>query len=130
MIGFNDAYRGTPPWDIGRPQGAFRAIADAGALHGRVLDAGCGTGEHALLAASLGFDTTGIERTTNRVPIEVLTGRAAFFEVFRRNLVYFVFGRHTGLVPYFLPGVVAVLLLLFTRHPRPRLASRSANPGR
>ena len=61
MIGFNDAYRGTPPWDIGRPQGAFRAIADAGALHGRVLDAGCGTGEHALLAASLGFDTTGID---------------------------------------------------------------------
>jgi len=61
MIGFNDAYRGTPPWDIGRPQGAFRAIADAGALHGRVLDVGCGTGEHALLAASLGFDTTGID---------------------------------------------------------------------
>jgi 2-polyprenyl-3-methyl-5-hydroxy-6-metoxy-1,4-benzoquinol methylase len=61
MIGFNDAYRSTPPWDIGRPQGAFRAIADAGALHGRVLDAGCGTGEHALLAASLGFDTTGID---------------------------------------------------------------------
>ena len=61
MIGFNDAYRRTPPWDIGRPQGAFRAIADAGALHGRVLDVGCGTGEHALLAASLGFDTTGID---------------------------------------------------------------------
>ena len=61
MIGFNDAYRSTPPWDIGRPQGAFRAIADAGALHGRVLDVGCGTGEHALLAASLGFDTTGID---------------------------------------------------------------------
>jgi len=61
MIGFNDAYRGTPPWDIGRPQGAFRAIADAGALHGRVLDAGCGTGEHALLAVSLGFDTTGFD---------------------------------------------------------------------
>ncbi len=61
MIGFNDAYRGTPPWDIGRPQGAFRAIAEAGALHGRVLDVGCGTGEHALLAASLGFDTTGID---------------------------------------------------------------------
>jgi len=61
MNGFNDAYRGTPPWDIGRPQGAFRAIADAGALHGRVLDVGCGTGEHASLAASLGFDTTGID---------------------------------------------------------------------
>jgi hypothetical protein len=67
------------------------------------------------------FDTTGIEKTTNRVPVEVLTGRAAFLDVFRRNLVYFVVGRHTGLVPYFLPGVVAALLLLFTRRPRPRL---------
>jgi SAM-dependent methyltransferase len=61
MIGFNDAYEGTPPWDIGHPQGAFRAVAEAGAVHGRVLDAGCGTGEHALLAASLGFETTGID---------------------------------------------------------------------
>src|SRR5437870_2036568 len=59
--GFNDAYRSTPPWDIGRAQPAFRAIADEGALRGRVLDAGCGTGEHALLAASLGFDATGID---------------------------------------------------------------------
>jgi 2-polyprenyl-3-methyl-5-hydroxy-6-metoxy-1,4-benzoquinol methylase len=59
--GFNDAYRGTPPWDIGRPQRAFRVLADTGALHGRVLDVGCGTGEHALLAASLGFDATGID---------------------------------------------------------------------
>jgi hypothetical protein len=67
------------------------------------------------------FDTTGLERSTNRVPVEVLTGRAAFVDVFRRNLGYFVIGRHTGLVPYFLPGVVAVVLLLFTRHPRPRL---------
>jgi 2-polyprenyl-3-methyl-5-hydroxy-6-metoxy-1,4-benzoquinol methylase len=60
-MSFNDAYLGTPPWDIGRPQGAYRALADAGQLQGRVLDAGCGTGEHALLAASLGLDVTGID---------------------------------------------------------------------
>jgi len=59
--GFDDAYRQTPPWDIGRPQRAFRALADANALHGRVLDVGCGTGEHTLMAASLGFDATGID---------------------------------------------------------------------
>jgi SAM-dependent methyltransferase len=58
---FNDAYRDTPPWDIGRPQPAFRALAESGALYGRVLDVGCGTGEHALLAASHGFDATGID---------------------------------------------------------------------
>jgi SAM-dependent methyltransferase len=52
---------GAPPWDIGRPQGAFVALADAGWLSGRVLDAGCGTGEHALMAAARGFETTGID---------------------------------------------------------------------
>jgi cyclopropane fatty-acyl-phospholipid synthase-like methyltransferase len=60
-MSFNDAYLGTPPWDIGRPQGAFRALADAGQLHGRVLDSGCGTGEHALMAGSIGLDATGID---------------------------------------------------------------------
>jgi cyclopropane fatty-acyl-phospholipid synthase-like methyltransferase len=30
-------------------------------LRDRVLDVGCGTGEHALMAASLGFDATGID---------------------------------------------------------------------
>jgi SAM-dependent methyltransferase len=57
----DDVYAGRPPWDIGRPQPAFLALADAGALRGRVLDAGCGTGEHALMAARLGLDATGID---------------------------------------------------------------------
>jgi hypothetical protein len=61
------------------------------------------------------FETTGLDRATNRVPVEVLTGRDAFIEVLRRNLGYFVVGRHTGLLPYFLPGVAAVLLFLFSR---------------
>lgn len=50
-----------PAWDIGRPQPAFQALADADALRGRVLDAGCGTGEHALMAAALGLPATGID---------------------------------------------------------------------
>jgi SAM-dependent methyltransferase len=58
---FDAMYTGTPPWDIGRPQGSLRAVADAGGLRGRVLDAGCGTGEHALMAATLGRDATGID---------------------------------------------------------------------
>jgi cyclopropane fatty-acyl-phospholipid synthase-like methyltransferase len=53
---------GTPaPWDIGRPQPAFVQLADKGRLNGRLLDAGCGSGENALLAASRGADVTGID---------------------------------------------------------------------
>ncbi|MFG6201774.1 class I SAM-dependent methyltransferase [Nonomuraea sp. JJY05] len=56
-----DLYSGPLPWDIGRPQSAFLALAQAGAIQGRVLDVGCGTGEHTLMCAALGLDTTGID---------------------------------------------------------------------
>ena len=58
---FNDSYAGRPPWDIGRPQPALLELAEAGRLQGRVLDAGCGTGEHALMAAARGLDATGVD---------------------------------------------------------------------
>ncbi len=58
---FNASYAGTPPWDIGRPQPAFLALAEAGAIRGRVLDVGCGTGEHALMASGMGLEATGID---------------------------------------------------------------------
>ncbi|MBC9723862.1 class I SAM-dependent methyltransferase [Streptomyces sp. TRM68367] len=57
----DDLYAEPPPWDIGRPQPAFLALAEAGAIRGRVLDAGCGTGEHVLMCAALGLDATGID---------------------------------------------------------------------
>src|SRR5258707_1994633 len=60
--GWDEAYaRGAAPWDIGRPQAAFVRLADSGLLRGRVLDSGCGTGEHALLAAARGADAVGID---------------------------------------------------------------------
>lgn len=59
---FNESYSaGAPPWDIGRPQSAFVELARSGGLIGRVLDVGCGTGEHALLAASLGHEVLGLD---------------------------------------------------------------------
>jgi SAM-dependent methyltransferase len=64
-----------PPWDIGRPQPAFARLADAGLLTGRVLDCGCGTGEHALLAASHGADATGIDLSPTA--IELARAKAA-----------------------------------------------------
>ncbi|MGD9903711.1 MAG: hypothetical protein AB7U83_09580 [Vicinamibacterales bacterium] len=65
------------------------------------------------------FDTTGIGRATNSVPLEVLTNRDAVVEVFRHNLAYFFVGRHTGFAVYFLPGMAALVLFLFSRRGRP-----------
>ena len=53
--------QGPAPWDIGRPQDAFVRVASEGGFNGAVLDAGCGTGEHALLAASLGHPVLGVD---------------------------------------------------------------------
>lgn len=58
---FEAAYATRPPWDIGEPQPAFAALAADGRLGGRVLDVGCGTGEHALMAAAAGCDAVGID---------------------------------------------------------------------
>lgn len=67
---WNEAYRGHPPWDIGRPQPAFEALARDGEIGpGRVLDAGCGTGENALLLARHGCDVTGIDLAGDAVVI-------------------------------------------------------------
>ncbi len=52
---------GPAPWDIGRPQPAIVRLASEGGLAGTVLDAGCGTGEHALHIASLGVSVLGVD---------------------------------------------------------------------
>ena len=71
---FDASYAGTPAWDIGRPQSAFLELAEGGVLRGRVLDVGCGTGEHALMAARLGHEATGID--TAQTAIAIAQGKA------------------------------------------------------
>ncbi|HSH59484.1 MAG TPA: class I SAM-dependent methyltransferase [Acidimicrobiales bacterium] len=67
--GWDSAYETRPPWDIGRPQPALAVLGEHGLLRGRVLDAGCGTGEHALLAASLGCEPVGIDLSSRAIQI-------------------------------------------------------------
>jgi cyclopropane fatty-acyl-phospholipid synthase-like methyltransferase len=56
---FEGLYAGPAPWDTGKPQRPFIAIADG--VVSPVLDAGCGTGEHALYFAARGHRVTGID---------------------------------------------------------------------
>jgi len=57
---FETAYSGdAPPWDIGKPQPVFVAVADR--IAGSLLDVGCGTGENALFFAGRGCKVTGAD---------------------------------------------------------------------
>jgi len=67
MSGFDSAYLGVPPWDIGRPQGEIVRLEKEGVLRGSVLDCGCGTGENALYLASLGHEVWGIDAAPNAI---------------------------------------------------------------
>lgn len=78
-----------PPWEIGRPQPAFLELSSAGLFRGQVLDVGCGTGEHVLLAADLGLDATGID-------LDPLAVNAAKEKATARNLAP-TFVRHDAL---------------------------------
>jgi cyclopropane fatty-acyl-phospholipid synthase-like methyltransferase len=56
---FEKAYAEKAPWDIGKPQAPFVAVADR--VVSPVLDAGCGTGDTALFFAARGHRVTGID---------------------------------------------------------------------
>jgi SAM-dependent methyltransferase len=83
---FDESYVGTPPWDIGRPQPVFAALLDEGTISGRVLDAGCGTGEHTLMVAARGLHATGIDSSPRA--IQIAKGKATDRGVAARFLVW------------------------------------------
>jgi cyclopropane fatty-acyl-phospholipid synthase-like methyltransferase len=56
---FENMYAAEAPWDIGKPQNGF--IDSAAQITGRVLDAGCGTGDTSVYFATRGCDVTGID---------------------------------------------------------------------
>ena len=70
---WNESYRGTPPWDIGRPQPVIVDLARNGELaRGSVLDIGCGTGENALFLAESGYSVSGVDAA----PIAIDTAKS------------------------------------------------------
>ncbi|GAA2545842.1 class I SAM-dependent methyltransferase [Mycolicibacterium diernhoferi] len=59
---FDRAYETrTAPWVIGEPQPAVVALAEGGMLHGRILDIGCGLGEHTILLTGRGHPVLGVD---------------------------------------------------------------------
>ena len=66
-----------------------------------------------------GGGAVGLTRGVDSVLWDIILTRNSLLEVFPANLVYFVLGRHSGLVPYFFPGVLSVLLFLAWRGGRP-----------
>lgn len=66
---FEEAYRGSPPWEIGRAQPAFVALEESGEIAGDVLDVGCGTGENALFLASRGHEVWGVDSAPGAIEI-------------------------------------------------------------
>ena len=83
---FDEAYESrAAPWVIGEPQPAVIELERDGWIRGTVLDAGCGTGEHTIHLARLGYDVRGVDFSANAIEQARLNaarrGVAARFEV-------------------------------------------------
>lgn len=120
---FEASYEATPPWDISAPQPAFAQLAADGQLRGRVLDVGCGTGEHVLLAASVGCEAVGVDIA----PSAIRLAEAKATE--RRLQARFVVGdaRHLGsLGEHFDIVVDCGLFHIFDDEDRPRFVESLA----
>jgi hypothetical protein len=63
---------------------------------------------------TMGFEV-GMGRATNEVLTDILFDKDVFWSRLGWNLVYFFVGRHSGMLPYFFPGLVALAVFLWPR---------------
>ena len=82
---FEQMYQDQAPWDTGWPQPAIIRLAQAGQIHGSVLDVGCGTGENLLYLAAKGHESWGLDFVP--VAIERAKAKAAQREIDAHFLV-------------------------------------------
>ncbi len=124
MTFFDDLYVGTPPWDTGRPQSEIVRLADAGAITGRVLDVGCGTGENAIELAQRGLPVLGIDAS----PRAIAKARAKAEE--RRSTAEFLVWDALDLASLgrtFDTAIDSGLFHVFSDEERPRFAESLAS---
>jgi SAM-dependent methyltransferase len=58
-----------PPWEIGEPQPVVLALEESGQVRGRVLDAGCGSGEHVVYLAERGYPVVGVDASVAAIEL-------------------------------------------------------------
>ena len=59
-----------------------------------------------------GFDV-GLDRATNDVLTNIVFDPSVFWSRLGHNVLYFLVGRHSGMLPYFFPGVFALVAFLW-----------------
>jgi SAM-dependent methyltransferase len=92
---WDTAWEGTPSWETGRPQPVVERLVAEGAFPAgtRILDAGCGSGRHAVLLARAGCRVTGVDvaaaaiaRADGLAHAEGVTDRTRFLAADLRTL--------------------------------------------
>lgn len=57
----------------------------------------------------------GLDRATNEVLTDIVFDEHVFWSRLGWNVLYFFIGRHSGMLPYFFPGLLALALFLWPR---------------
>lgn len=96
---------------------AVEIVANSGEMNFQGGDRGTCYGAYPLQTAANTLDVC-LDRTTDKPLWDDIFSRD-FWTVLLHNLVYFFIGRHSGLVPYFFPAVLALVAFLAAPRRRP-----------